>query len=54
MTRNLFDPFGVIPEMPEALSGIFANAAGSPRISASAFGGDKSHEWVEQIWCGAQ
>src|SRR5215469_5362268 len=34
--------FVVIPEMPKALSGIFADVAGRPRISASAFRGDNT------------
>src|SRR5262249_1012015 len=39
LTGNPRGPFVVIPEMPQALSGIFADAAERPRISASAFRG---------------
>jgi hypothetical protein len=40
MTPDPLDPLIVIPEMPEALSGMFADLAVRPRISTSAFRGD--------------
>jgi hypothetical protein len=45
-----FGPFVVIPEMPKALSGIFADVAGGPRISASAFRGDNKGRMDQADW----